>query len=166
MGLMDSLIGAATNAAMGSLKGGSAGAPGAGGLDPQMLMGIVGALMNNAGGLSGLLGKLQQGGLGDAAQSWVGTGANQSVSPDALGGALGPDLMGMIAQQMGGNTQQASATMADLLPDLIDKLTPQGQVPADNGMGALGALLGGTQGGQGLDAGALVGMLGGMLGKR
>jgi len=166
MSLMNSLIGAATNAAMGSLKGGNANAAGVAGLDPQVLMGIVGALMNNAGGLSGLMGKLQQSGLGDVAQSWVGTGANQPVSPDALGSALGPDLMGMIAKQMGGTTQQASATVADLLPGLIDKLTPQGQLPADNGMGALGALLGGAQGGKGLDAGALMGMLGGMMGKR
>jgi uncharacterized protein YidB (DUF937 family) len=161
MGLLDSLVGAA----LGGQQGGQA--QSAGGIDPQVLMGIVGALMNSSGGLSGILGKLQQGGLGDAAASWVGTGANQSVSPDALGGALGPDLMGMIAKQLGGNQQQAAGTMADLLPGLIDKLTPQGQVPADNGMGALGSLLGGgQQGGNGLDAGDLIGMLGGMLGKR
>ena len=161
MGLLDSLVGAA----LGGQQGGQA--QSAGGIDPQVLMGIVGALMNSSGGLSGILGKLQQGGLGDAAASWVGTGANQSVSPDALGGALGPDLMGMIAKQLGGNQQQAAGTMADLLPGLIDKLTPQGQVPADNGMGALGSLLGGgQQGGNGMDAGDLIGMLGGMLGKR
>jgi uncharacterized protein YidB (DUF937 family) len=166
MGLMDSLIGAATNAAMGSLQGKQAAADGtgaAGGLDPQMIMGIVGALMNNADGLQGILAKLQQGGLGEAAQSWVGTGANQPVSADQLGGALGPDLMGMIAQQLGGNAQQAAGTMADLLPGLIDKLTPQGQMPTDNGMGALGALLGGQGGG---NAGDLMGMLGGLLQKR
>ena len=161
MGLLDSLVGAA----LGGQQGGQA--QSAGGIDPQVLMGIVGALMNSSGGLSGILGKLQQGGLGDAAASWVGTGANQSVSPDALGGALGPDLMGMIAKQLGGNQQQAAGTMADLLPGLIDQLTPQGQLPADNGMGALGSLLGGgQQGGNGLDAGDLIGMLGGMLGKR
>lgn len=167
MGLLDSLVGAAANAAFGGQQGNQAQAGGLGGIDPQILMGIVGALMNNGGGLSGILGKLQQGGLGDAAASWVGTGANQPVSADALGGALGPDLMGMIAKQLGGNQQQAAGTMADLLPGLIDQLTPQGQVPADNGMGALGALLGGGQkGAGGLDAGDLVGMLGGMLGKR
>ena len=158
MGLLDSLVGAA----LGGQQGGQA--QSAGGIDPQVLMGIVGALMNSSGGLSGILGKLQQGGLGDAAASWVGTGANQPVSADALGGALGPDLMGMIAKQLGGNQQQAAGTMADLLPGLIDQLTPQGQVPADNGMGALGSLLGGRDGK--LDAGDLVGMLGGMLGKR
>ena len=164
MGLMDSLIGAATNAALGSLTGNDkAQASGIGGLDPQVLMGIVGALMSSSGGLSGILGKLQQSGLGDAAASWVGTGANQPVSPSAVGGALGPDLMGMIAKQMGGSHEQAAGTMADLLPGLIDKLTPQGQVPDDNGMGALGGLLGGGQGG---GTGDLMGMLGGLLAKR
>ena len=159
MGLLDSLIGAAA----GSLSGGNQAQSnrGAGGIDPQVLMGIVGALLNNAGGLSGILSKLQQNGLGDAAASWVGTGQNQPVSPDALGGALGPDLMGMIASQLGSNQQQAAGTMADLLPGLIDKLTPQGQVPEDNGMGALGSLLGGGQGG-----GDLMGMLGGLLARR
>lgn len=162
MGLMDSLIGAATSSLTGNNQA-QAGASGTGGLDPQMLMGIVGALMNSSGGLSGVLAKLQQSGLGDAAASWVGTGDNQSVSPDALGGALGPDLMGMIAQQMGASQEQAAGTMADLLPGLIDKLTPQGQIPDDNGMGALGGLLGGGRGGS---AGDLMGMLGGMLNKR
>ena len=138
---------------------------GTGGLDPQVLMGIVAALMNNGGGLSGILAKLQQGGLGDAAQSWVGTGANQPVSPDALGGALGPDLMGMIARQLGGNQQQAAGTLADLLPGLIDQLTPQGRLPTDNGLGGLGALLGGDQGRGGMDAGDLMGMLGGLMRK-
>jgi len=159
MGLLDSLVGSV----LGGQQGGQA-QGGSGGIDPQVLAGIVGALMNNAGGLSGILSKLRQGGLGDAAASWVGTGANQPVSADALGSALGPDLMGMIASQLGGNQQQAAGTMADLLPGLIDKLTPQGQVPADNGMGALGSLLGGADGK--LDAGDLMGMLGGLMQKR
>ncbi|MCU0926487.1 MAG: YidB family protein [Hydrogenophaga sp.] len=155
MDILKSVLGAA----LGGQQGGQASA--AGGLDPQMLIGIASSLMNNAGGLQGILAKLQQGGLGEAAQSWVGTGANQPVSPDALGSALGPDLMGMITQQLGGNSQQAAGTMAELLPGLIDKLTPQGQVPADNGMGALGSLLGGSDGK--LDAGDLMGMLGGLM---
>lgn len=157
MGLLDSVLGAA----LGGQQGGQA--PGAGGLDPQLLMGLVNQLLNNAGGLSGLLAKLQQGGLAEVAASWVGTGANQPVSPDALGSALGPDLMGQIAQAFGGNQQQAAGTLADLLPGLIDQLTPQGQLPADNGLGGLGALLGGGQGGQGPDLGAIAGALGGLL---
>jgi uncharacterized protein YidB (DUF937 family) len=150
---------------LGSALGGQQGAQAsaAGGLDPQMLMGIVTTLMNNAGGLQGILAKLQQGGLADVVASWVGTGANQPVSADALGSALGPDLMGMIAKQLGGNTQQAAGTLAQVLPGLIDQLTPQGQLPADNGLGALGALLGGGQAGSGPDLGALGDLLGGLM---
>lgn len=162
MGLLDSLVGAAAKAAMGGQQDGQAVA---GGLDPQMIMGALGSLMNNAGGLSGILDKLQQGGLAEAAASWVGTGENQPVSAEALGGALGPDLMGMIANQLGGNSQQAAGTLAEVLPGLIDKLTPQGQLPTDNGLGGLGALLGGGQGGQGPDLGALTSMLGSLLRK-
>jgi uncharacterized protein YidB (DUF937 family) len=155
------LLKSALGAALGGQSGGQA--PAAGGLDPQMLMGIVTALMNNAGGLQGILAKLQQGGLAEVAASWVGPGANQPVSPDALGSALGPDLLGQIAQQLGGNTQQAAGTLAQVLPGLIDQLTPKGQLPADNGLGALGALLGGGQGGSGPDLGALGGLLGGLM---
>lgn len=151
----------ALGAALGGPSGGQA--AGAGGQDPQMLMGIVTALMNNAGGLQGILAKLQQGGLAEVAASWVGTGANQPVSPEALGRALGPDLLGQIAQQLGGNAQQAAGTLAQVLPGLIDQLTPQGQLPADNGLGALGALLGGGQSGSGPDLGALGGLLGGLM---
>jgi uncharacterized protein YidB (DUF937 family) len=162
MGLLDSLIGAAAGSlGSGNQTQGNSGVGGMGGIDPQVLLSIVGTLLNNSGGLSGILSKLQQNGMGDAAASWVGAGQNQPVSPDALGGALGPDLMGMIANQLGSSQQQAAGTMADLLPGLIDKLTPQGQVPEDNGMGALGSLLGGGQGG-----GDLVGMLGGLLSRR
>jgi uncharacterized protein YidB (DUF937 family) len=158
MGLLDSLMDAASGGQPAANASGAAG-----GLNPQMIMGIVGALMNNAGGLSGLLAKLQQGGLAAAAQSWVGTGANQPVSADAVGSALGPDLMGQLAQHMGGNQQQTAGTLADLLPGLIDQLTPKGQLPADNGLGdlgGLGALLGGGAGGGGAD---LMGALGGLL---
>ena len=171
MGLLDSLIGAATNGTLGSAQGdrspgtSASGLPG--GLDPQMLIALVGSVLASSGGLQGLLAKLQSGGLGDAVQSWIGTGANQPVSGDQLGSALGPDLMGTIASQLGGSQEQASGTLADLLPGLIDQLTPKGQLPDDNalgGLGGLGALLGGGQGGG--NAGDLMGMLGGLMGKR
>ena len=169
MGLLDSLIGAAAEAASGASQGQRAPATAGGlpgGLDPQMLIGLVGALLASSGGLQGLLAKLQSGGLGDAVQSWIGTGANQPVSGDQLGSALGPDLMGQIAAQLGGSQAQASGTLADLLPGLIDQLTPKGQLPADNdmgGLGGLGALLGGGQGSGNAD---LMGMLGGLLQQR
>lgn len=160
MGLLDSLIGAATEAALGAQRGTGAAPAGGAGLNPQLLITLVSTLLNNSGGLQGLLAKLQSAGLGEAAQSWVGTGANRPVNPDQLGQALGPDLMGMIAAQLGGNRDQASTTLADLLPGLVDQLTPQGQVPADNGLGALGALLGGQDNPA---PGDLMGMLGGLM---
>ena len=162
MGLLESLINAA-GSSQPSSNNASSGLPG--GLDPQMLIALVGGLMASSGGLQGLLAKLQSGGLGDAVQSWIGTGANQPVSGDQLGSALGPDLMGMIASQLGGNTQQASGTLAELLPGLIDQLTPKGQLPADNDLGGLGGL-GGLLGGNGGNAGDLMGMLGGLLQQR
>ncbi len=173
MGLLDSLIGAAAEAASGASQGQRAPATASGlpgGLDPQMLIGLVGALLASSGGLQGLLAKLQSGGLGDAVQSWIGTGANQPVSGEQLGSALGPDLMGTIASQLGGSPAQASGTLADLLPGLIDQLTPKGQLPTEGdagglgGLGGLGALLGG--GGQGNGNADLMGMLGGLLQQR
>jgi uncharacterized protein YidB (DUF937 family) len=166
MGLLDSLIDAAANASQQSQQAPSAaGNALPGGMDPQMLIALVSSVLASSGGLQGLLAKLQAGGLGDAVQSWVGTGANQPVSGDQLDSALGPDLMGMITSQIGGSREQASGTLADLLPGLIDQLTPQGRVPQGNGLeglGGLGALLGG--GGQGGgNAGDLMGMLGGLM---
>lgn len=127
------------------------------------MVAVVGQLLQQSGGLEGLLAKLQAGGLGEVAQSWVGTGANQPVSPDALGGALGPDLMATLGGLLGGNGAQASSVLAQVLPGLIDQLTPQGRLPEAGAggidpMSALGSLLGGPAGGQ--DVG---GLLGGLL---
>jgi uncharacterized protein YidB (DUF937 family) len=163
MGLMDSLVAAAGKAALGSLQGSGAAASGAGGagLDPQQLIGLLGTLLNQAGGLPGLLQKLQAAGLGEAAQSWVGTGANQPVAPEALGAALGPALLEPLSRQLGGQSGDVAALLAQVLPGLVDRLTPQGRLPAGDGTDGLGALLGG-----GTDARALMGALGGLLGRR
>jgi uncharacterized protein YidB (DUF937 family) len=154
MGLLDAVLGGAGN-----------GPNAAGGFDAQQVMALVAQLLQQSGGLEGLLARLQAGGLGEAAGSWVGTGANQPVSGDELGGALGPDLMGALGGLFGGNGQQASSVLAQVLPGLIDQLTPQGQVPAPgqaNPLDALGGLLGGGSGGGGL-GGDLGGLLGGLM---
>lgn len=136
MGLMDSLIGAATQAV---LKGG--GNASAGGQSP--LLAIAGLLLANdgpAGGLPGLMQRLQKAGLGDALASWIGTGANQPVTAQQLSGALGPDIMGQVAQRLGASPQQAGDQLAQWLPVLIDQLTPRGQAPA-GGFGGQAQLL-------------------------
>lgn len=155
MGLLDDLLGSAAAGGQG----------GAGGIDLPQLMALVQQLLQQSGGLEGLLAKLQAGGLGEAAQSWVGMGANQPVSPDALGSALGPDLMGVLGGLLGGNGQQASSVLAQVLPGLVDQLTPQGRVPEAGAggidpMSALGSLMGGPGTAGGADLG---GLLGGLL---
>ncbi len=81
------------------------------------------------GGLGGLLDKLQKGGLGDTANSWVGTGQNKPVSPGQLGSALGPDIIKTLAQRSGMSEEEITKQLSQILPGVVDKLTPQGRLP-------------------------------------
>jgi uncharacterized protein YidB (DUF937 family) len=144
MGLLDSVLGSA----MGALQGGGQG--GAGG---DMLMQVIGSLLQGqggaggaAGGLGALLQQLQQGGLGDAAQSWVSTGPNLPVSADQLQSALGADRIDALAQQVGLPAGDLSSQLAQFLPQVVDQLTPGGQLPTGGGAD-LGGLLGNVLGG-------------------
>lgn len=81
------------------------------------------------GGLGGLLDKLQKGGLGNIANSWVGPGENQPVAPGQLGSALGPDSIKMLAQRSGLSEEQITKQLSQVLPGVVDKLTPNGRLP-------------------------------------
>jgi uncharacterized protein YidB (DUF937 family) len=81
------------------------------------------------GGLGGLLDKLQKGGLGSAANSWVGSGQNQPVPPGQLGSALGPDVIKVLAQRSGLSEEEITKQLSQVLPGVVDKLTPQGRLP-------------------------------------
>lgn len=81
------------------------------------------------GGLGGLLKTLQENGLGEQAASWVSTGQNLPVSGDQIRNALGNGTLGQIAAQLGLTEKDAAGGLADLLPQVIDRLTPDGQVP-------------------------------------
>jgi uncharacterized protein YidB (DUF937 family) len=81
------------------------------------------------GGLGGLLEKLQKGGLGDVANSWVGSGQNQPVSPKQLSPALGSDIIKALAQRTGLSEEELTKQLSQILPGLVDKLTPAGRVP-------------------------------------
>lgn len=96
------------------------------------LMGTIAGLIEQAGGLQGLLQKLQASGLGDQVASWVGTGENQPVSGNQIADALGGDQLAQIAQQAGLAPEHASTGLAQLLPQIIDQLTPGGAVPQDD----------------------------------
>ena len=113
--------------ASGALFGGGSGA-GSGtsaGAQPTSGDGAGGLL----GGLGGLLDKLQKGGLADAANSWVGPGQNQPVSPGQLGSALGPDIIKTLAQKSGLSEEELTKSLSQVLPGIVDKLTPAGRMP-------------------------------------
>jgi uncharacterized protein YidB (DUF937 family) len=81
------------------------------------------------GGLGGLLEKLQQGGLGNVTNSWIGSGQNQPVSPNQVGSALGPNIIKTLAQQSGLSEDELTKQLSQVLPGVVDKLTPNGRLP-------------------------------------
>jgi uncharacterized protein YidB (DUF937 family) len=138
MGLLDGLLGSVLGKALG------------GGQQGNALVDAAMGLLNNqqgGGGLNGLLEKFKSSGLGDHAASWVGTGQNMPVSGDQVHNALGGDFINQIASKLGVDPSHASGGLAQLLPTLIDKLTPDGAVPQDGnqleqGLASLKKMLG------------------------
>lgn len=95
--------------------------------DPQPAStGSGGGLLS---GLGGLLDRLQQGGLSHAANSWVGSGQNHPVSSNQLSSALGPDVIRTLAQRSGLSEEEVSQQLSQVLPHLVDRLTPNGRLP-------------------------------------
>ncbi len=96
----------------------------------KLLESIMGLINNpQTGGLSGLAQMFKDKGLGDAMSSWISTGKNQPVSEDQIKQALGDDQIQRISENAGISREDASKGLASWLPEIIDKLTPDGQVP-------------------------------------
>lgn len=160
MGLLDMVTGLLGK--KGKKSGGGLGIPGLpdipglsslGGGQGGLLKVLLPALMGGGalaglGGLGGILGKLKGAGLGDKADSWVGTGANEEVDPDELESALGKEHVASIAREAGVSHDEAKSGLSALLPKLVDQVTPGGSVP---GAGQLGGLM------KNLDLGKLLG---------
>lgn len=115
MGLLDSILGA-----------GSGKSDASGGVTP--LVGILGGLLAQSGGLQGLANKFSQSGQGNAFSSWVGMGENQPISGNQIQTALGSDQVNALAAKLGVDPAQASHFLAEYLPKVVDKLTPEGKV--------------------------------------
>ena len=153
MGLLDGLLGNVIGSALGG------GGQQAGGANPMLNI-VLGMLANGGGqgaqggggggGLGGLMSQFQNAGLGHVMDSWVGAGDNHAISPDQLTQVLGSGQIGQIAQQLGISHGDAAGQLSQILPQIINHVTPNGQAPA----GGLG------------NAGDIMGMLGGLLGKR
>ncbi|HYR00117.1 MAG TPA: YidB family protein [Casimicrobiaceae bacterium] len=123
MGLLDGLLG--------GLMGGMSGS-GTAAQQQNPLLQIALQLLQQNGGLQGMLSKFQQAGYGAQADSWVSTGQNMPISADALQQVLGHGQLAQIAQQLGMSRGEAAGGLASLLPQMVDRMTPQGQVPADH----------------------------------
>jgi uncharacterized protein YidB (DUF937 family) len=111
------------------------------------LVSVAGQLIQQAGGVQGLAGTLQQHGLGDAVQSWIGNGANQAISGDQLSQVLqrsGLDsVISDAAGKLGVDPEQLTGQLAQVLPHAVDHLTPDGQAPTGGGgfdLSSLGGL--------------------------
>lgn len=111
MGLLDGLLGGAVGAEMAT---------------------VVNSLIQQHGGVQGILAQLEQQGLGGVARSWISTGPNQTISPGQVHEAFGNDMITQLAAKVGLTPQELTQKLSQVLPTAIDKLTPNGQVPPKN----------------------------------
>ncbi len=116
---------------LGKLFGGSSGPSPAGSAPPPSAPSIpvnppAGSVL---GGLGDLIGKLTAGGAGDHVNSWVGPGENQPIQPGQLGSALGGNILNELSARTGMSQQELLQQLAIVLPQLINKLTPNGRMP-------------------------------------
>jgi len=133
MGLLDSVVGM-----LGASQGGQ------GGGNAALISAVVGMLSNgsSAGGLGGLVQQFEQGGMGNVIGSWISSGQNLPISADQLSSVLGSGVLSGLAQQTGLSHGDLAGQLSQLLPQLIDQATPEGQMPA-GGLGDLAGMLGG-----------------------
>lgn len=123
MGLLDGLLG-------GLMRGGATGPmDGIGAQGQNPLLQIALQMLQQNGGLQGMLGKLQQAGYGEQAQSWIGTGQNMPIDAGALSQIFGQGQLDEVAQQLGMSNDEAADQLAQTLPNVVDSMTPEGQIP-------------------------------------
>ncbi|MBD9448866.1 MULTISPECIES: YidB family protein [unclassified Rhizobium] len=96
-----------------------------------------GGLLGGLGGLGGLLGKLTEAGQGDTVDSWVQPGQNKPIAPGSLNDALGSKTISDLARQAGISEQELLNQLSTVLPGVVDKLTPRGQLPTQEQIASL-----------------------------
>ena len=124
MGLLDGIVG---NVLSNMGNGGQSGGGGGGNAMLQLVIGLV----QQNGGLGGLVENLTKNGLGQQAASWVGNGSNLPVSAEQISQALGSGPLADLAQKFGFDPQALGGTLAQHLPDVVNQLTPEGKLPAN-----------------------------------
>jgi uncharacterized protein YidB (DUF937 family) len=93
---------------------------------------MFGLISNHAGGLSGMVQAFKDKGLDKIVASWVGTGQNLPISPDQIKSVLGSSQIRDIAQKLGVSEEVAGSQLSQLLPTVVDKLTPEGNIPSND----------------------------------
>ena len=107
---------------MGMLDGLLGGIVGAG------MVSVVNRIIEQHGGLQGVVSEFEKNGLGPTVKSWVGTGPNQPISPDEVRKALGPNLLQQLSEKSGLSVQDLAQKLSQVLPQAVDKLTPDGTI--------------------------------------
>jgi uncharacterized protein YidB (DUF937 family) len=100
-----------------------------GGIVGAGMMSVVNNILEQHGGVQGVVNEFEKSGLGNTVRSWVGTGPNQPISPDQVHTVFGADLMQQLAAKSGLSVQELAQKLSQILPDAVDKLTPNGAVP-------------------------------------
>ena len=108
---------------MGMLDGLLGGIVGAG------MVSVVNSILEKHGGVQGVVSEFEKNGLGATVKSWVGTGPNQPISPEEVHKALGPDLLQQLSEKSGLSVQDLAQKLSHVLPQAVDKLTPDGAIP-------------------------------------
>ncbi|TRW95248.1 YidB family protein [Candidatus Methylobacter oryzae] len=103
-------------------------------------------MLEKMGGVDGLVKKFQQSGMGNVASSWVGTGENKSIKPDQLAHVLGKDQIADLARQADIPESQGASVLSQILPAMVDKLTPEGKAPESSNLATWGKVLLGAAG--------------------
>jgi uncharacterized protein YidB (DUF937 family) len=100
-----------------------------GGIVGAGMVSVVNGILEQHGGVQGVVSEFEKNGLGATVQSWVGTGPNRTISPDEVHKVLGPDLLQQLSAKSGLSVQDLAQKLAQVLPQTVDKLTPDGAIP-------------------------------------
>ena len=103
-----------------------------GGLVGGEMTTVVNSFIQQHGGLQGMVTQFEKQGLGPTVQSWIGNGPNQPISADQVHQVFGSGMLSQLAAKAGMNPQDLAQKLSQVLPGAIDKLTPDGKVPAKN----------------------------------
>jgi len=100
-----------------------------GGIVGAGMVTVVNGIIEKHGGLQGLVSEFERNGLGNTVKSWVGTGPNQPISTSDVQRALGPDLLQQLSAKSGMSVQDLTDKLAQVLPQAVDRMTPNGSIP-------------------------------------